>query len=460
MINILEENTATSHIFNIHAAAVLLEEGWVENVRLVISAGCVRDIVRGVKPLPCDACFDFIIPGLDNVHSHAFQRAMSGLAERRGSGQDSFWSWRNLMYNQALALDPDALEVIASWAFMEMLEAGFTRVGEFHYLHHDRHGQPYDDPAEMAKRIVAAARTSGIALTFLPVFYAHAGFGGISPHEDQRRFIHTLENFARLWQECHALMDEIPAGQLGLAIHSLRATTPEELQQLVLLGENRPIHIHIAEQVKEVEDCLQWSGARPVEWLFDNAPVNDHWTLIHATHMNVQEIKALAKSGATAGLCPITEANLGDGIFPMPIFLEQGGHFAIGSDSNILISIAQELRQLEYSQRLSQRVRNVIADAGQSTGLRLLMETVRGGARSVQGTGHIAIGKRADFVSLTSEDWVDLSLETLLDQWIFGRGIAVDCVFVGGKKRVDAGRHLDRDTISAHFSRVMRKLRA
>jgi len=464
-------------VINIHAGAALLQEGWAANVRISVEMGRIVRIEINTKPHNGDDSHAYLLPGLDNVHSHAFQRAMSGLTEQRGKGryegrhgggkhggkqeeQDSFWSWRRLMYIQALAIEPDEMEAIACQLYMEMLEAGFTRVGEFHYLHHGRDGKPYATLSEMARAVASAAQTTGIGLTLLPVFYAHAGFGGMQPQQEQRRFINSLESFARLWQECDDLMATLPNARLGMAAHSLRAVTPSELQNLISLAADKPIHIHIAEQVKEIEDCLAATGARPVQWLMDNAPVGENWTLIHATHMDEKEIAALASSGAIAGLCPITEANLGDGIFPMPSFLAQNGQFAIGSDSNIMISIAQELRQLEYSQRLNLRIRNVIAEAGRSTGQMLYDTALCGGAKSIHGNGSLQVGSRADFITLRAQDWADFSATTLLDQWIFGQGIKVDCVFVAGKKRVDAGCHLDRDMIVPHFARVMRKLRS
>jgi len=446
---------------NIYAKAALLKQGWVKNVRLVIEKGKITAIKTGVASDGTDERYDYIIPGMDNVHSHAFQRAMSGLAERRGEGQDNFWSWRHLMYKQALQLDPDDMQAIAAQLYMEMLEAGFTRVGEFHYLHHDRDGRPYANLCEMAQSIASAAQTTGIGLTLLPVFYAHSGFGGGVPHDEQRRFINTIDGFVQLWQQCENLISSFGShGQLGLAIHSLRAATYEEMQHLLPLAINKPVHIHIAEQVKEVEDCLEFFQARPVEWLLNNAPVDENWTLIHATHITPIEVMAVAKSGAVAGLCPITEANLGDGIFPMPDFLEFGGKFSIGSDSNIVISAVQELRQLEYSQRLNLHSRNVVAATGQSTGLRLFEEALRGGAKSIMGTGEVDVGKSADFVTLKVQDWADFSSNTLIDQWIFGQGIDVDCVFVAGKKRVEQGLHLDRAVIEPHFTATMRKLRS
>ena len=285
---------------------------------------------------------------------------MSGLAERRGPGADNFWSWRETMYRFALDMTPDQVEAVAAQAYVEMLEAGFTRVGEFHYLHHAPDGRPYDDVAEMSARIVAAADATRIGLTLLPVFYAHSGFGGAPPGDAQRRFICDLDLYARLVERARGLVRTLDGADLGLAPHSLRAVTPGELEAVGALAPERPLHIHIAEQVAEVDACLAWSGARPVEWLLDHADVGPRWCLIHATHMTPDETRRLAASGAVAGLCPITEANLGDGLFNAPDFVGRGGRFGIGTDSNVQIALADELRLLEYGQRLFHRARNVL----------------------------------------------------------------------------------------------------
>ena len=355
----------------IFAENALIGGEWASNVSLTIEHGNVRSIERNAIPAATDERHRLIVPGMANLHSHAFQRAMAGLTEVRGSTSDSFWSWRTLMYKFALSMTPDDIEAVAAQLYMEMLEAGFTRVGEFHYLHHDRDGRHYANIGEHAERIGAASAATGIALTLLPVFYARSGFGGMAPTEGQRRFINSVESFSTLMEECRKITSALPGGQLGIAPHSLRAATPEELRDVLPMAGGGPIHIHIAEQTKEVEDCIAWSGARPVEWLLANMPVDERWCLIHATHMTEAETRDMARRGAIAGLCPITEANLGDGIFPAPAFLEEGGQFGVGSDSNISISVAHELRQLEYSQRLGLRSRNVVALPQQSTGTRL-----------------------------------------------------------------------------------------
>ena len=342
-----------------------------------------------------------------------------------------------------------------------MLEAGFSRVGEFHYLHHDRDGKPYANIAELGERIAAAASATGIGLTLLPVFYAHSTFGGAAPNEGQRRFINSLDSFARLLDGCRTAATSLEGAIVGVAPHSLRAVTPDELAAVAVMTGDAPIHIHVAEQVKEVDDCLAWSGMRPVEWLLSHADVGARWCLIHATHMTDAETRAMAKSGAIAGLCPITEANLGDGTFAAPAFIEHGGRFGIGSDSNVLIGLPDELRQLEYSQRLALRARNVLAVAGGSTGRALFEAALEGGGAAL-GTGLPALmaGASADFISLdaTRPSLAGKSGDAILDAWIFANGTGVDCVWVRGRKLVEAGRHHRRDDIAAKFRATMLEL--
>ncbi|MDI6024925.1 formimidoylglutamate deiminase [Corticibacterium sp. UT-5YL-CI-8] len=443
------------------ARSALLPEGWRRDVRLTFADGRIATVETGVAAQAGDESHDVVLPGMPNLHSHAFQRAMAGLAERRGPGDDSFWSWRTTMYRFALSMTPEQVEAVASQLYMEMLEAGFSRVGEFHYLHHDRDGTAYGDIAEMAGRIGAAAAETGIGVTLLPVFYAHSGFGGAAPVEGQRRFINTVDSFSRLFERCGEVVRALPGAVLGLAPHSLRAVTPEELKAVVELGGDRPIHIHVAEQVKEVEDCIAWSGARPVDWLLDHAPVDKNWCLIHATHMTDHETRRMAESGAVAGLCPITEANLGDGIFNARHFLEEGGRFGIGSDSNIRISLPGELSQLEYSQRLALRARNVFALKPEtSTGQALYEQAVAGGGLALGANGGLAAGNRADFLSLDTSAVPYLPMDDLLDNWIFADGIKVDCVWTSGRKQVENGRHRLRDTIGRRFLHTMQKLLA
>ncbi|MBD9371860.1 formimidoylglutamate deiminase [Rhizobium sp. ARZ01] len=442
----------------IFAREALLPAGWARGVRIWLEEGHISAIETGVPAAAADERHGAIVPGMANLHSHAFQRAMAGLAEMRGPGSDSFWSWREVMYRFALTMTPEQVEAVAAQLYVEMLEAGFTRVGEFHYLHHDSDGCPYDDIAEMAERIVSATSATGIGLTLLPVLYAHSSFGGAAPGEGQRRFINDRDAYARLLARCRELTARLPGGVTGVAPHSLRAVTPGELADVVAMAGDGPIHIHIAEQVKEVEDCIAWSGKRPVEWLLENATVDGRWCLIHATHMIKAETRGVAETGAIAGLCPITEANLGDGTFPAGEFLAQDGRYGVGSDSNVLIGLGDELRQLEYSQRLAHRARNVLAAPGGSTGRALFDGAVNGGAAALGAGSGIETGKPADFVSLRPYHDVPISGDGLLDSWIFARGVGVDCVWVNGRKLVKDGRHHAREAIARSFSEAMRAL--
>jgi formiminoglutamate deiminase len=444
----------------LHAATALLAEGWRKNVRLTLADGQIAAIETDVAPDSGDERHALLLPAMPNLHSHAFQRAMAGLAEVRGPANDSFWSWRTVMYKFALSMTPDHVEAVAAKLYMEMLEAGFCRVGEFHYLHHDKDGSPYANIAEMAERIGAASAETGIGLTLLPVLYAHSGFGGADPIEGQRRFINSADDFARLMDGCRQVTGRLSGAEIGVAPHSLRAVTPDELSVAIRLAGDGPIHIHVAEQVKEVEDCLAWSGARPVQWLLDHAPVDQRWCLIHATHMTDDETRRMAKSGAIAGLCPITEANLGDGTFSAPLFLSEGGRFGIGSDSNILISVAEELRQLEYSERLALRARNVIASTGGSTSQALFEQALAGGGAALKAPSGLVAGNYADIVSLDSSAVSYLSEDRLLDHWIFAGGVAVDSVWALGRKQVENGRHLRRDLIDRRFIAAMNELLA
>src|SRR5579864_7802405 len=341
--------------------SALLPEGWAAGVRLTTVDGRIERIEAGSVSGEADERHAIGVPGVPNVHSHAFQRGLAGLTERRGMQSDSFWTWRELMYQFVERMDPDQLEAVTALAFAEMLEGGFTRVGEFHYLHHDREGMPFSDPGELASRVVAAAASTGIGLTLLPTLYAHGGFGGAPPSARQRRFISDPERFARIVEASRKAVGSLTFGSCGVAAHSLRAVTPSELAAVVGLSQGGVIHLHIAEQTREVEDCVAWCGRRPVEWLLENCPVDERWCLVHATHASGAELREVAARGAVVGLCPVTEASLGDGIFPAGEFLAAAGRIGIGSDSNIRVDAAEELRTLEYSQRLALRARNVLA---------------------------------------------------------------------------------------------------
>jgi formiminoglutamate deiminase len=440
---------------------VLLPEGWARHARIEIADGRIARIETGVDPSPADERHAFAIPGLANVHSHAFQRGMAGLAERHGPSGDNFWTWREVMYRFLDRLAPEDVRVIASLAYMEMLERGFTRVGEFHYLHHDRSGEHFADIAEMARAIATAAGETGIALTLLPVFYAHGNFGGAPPVAGQRRFLSDVDSFAKLFESCKRVISNIPDAILGVAPHSLRAATPAELMEIASLAGHAPIHIHAAEQTKEVDDCLAWSGARPVEWLLHHANINEFWTLIHATHMTGSEASALARTGAVAGICAVTEANLGDGVFRAQEFLAAGGRFGIGTDSNVHIDAAEELRSVEYAQRLTRQARNLwTSTPGASTGRALFDGALAGGARSLgDGVAGIRIDASADLVSFDPEDpaLANRSGDAILDSWIFA-GARIDCVWRRGQRRVSRGRHMARNRIETDYRRVLHQL--
>ena len=446
----------------VHFQSALLPEGWAANVRVAFAKGAIASVERNVSAQAGDERASLGLPGMSNVHSHAFQRAMAGLTEHRGPNADSFWTWRELMYRFVGRITPDDAEAFAAQAYMEMLEAGFTRVGEFHYLHHDPEGRPYADLAEMVGRIVVAAGHTGIALTLLPVFYAHSGFGGLPPSEGQRRFISGLDQFAKLMELSRKVAALLAGTVVGVAPHSLRAVTPAELAAIQVLAGDGPIHIHAAEQVREVEDCVAWSGQRPVEWLLGAMPVDRRWCLIHSTHVNPDETVRLARSGAVAGLCPITEANLGDGIFPATDFVKAGGSFGIGTDSNVLINVGQELRQLEYSQRLRDRVRNALAGgADRSTGRVLYEMALAGGAQAMGVRTGISVGAPADLFSLRTGNvmFAGRSEDRLLDTFIFAGGDAcIDSVWRGGKRVVENGRHRARANIEARYRATLERL--
>jgi formimidoylglutamate deiminase len=447
----------------LHFQSALLPSGWASDVRVRIEHGVFAHIESGVGARAGDESAAIGLPGMPNLHSHAFQRGMAGLTEQRGPSHDTFWTWRELMYRFLAHMTPDDVEAITAQAYVEMLESGFTRVGEFHYLHHDPSGQPYTDLAEMSTRIAAAAERTGIALSLLPVFYAHGGFAGAAPSGGQRRFINDPDRYARLLEASRGLVARLPHGRVGIAPHSLRAVTPEELTAIVALAPNphEPIHIHAAEQTREVEECVAWSGQRPIEWLLNAAAIDRRWCIVHATHMTQAETQALARSGAIAGLCPISEANLGDGYFPALEFLAAGGAFGIGTDSNVAISVAEELRMLEYGQRLQLRARNLLSTADKSTGRVLFEVALRAGAQALGAPAAIAIGAPADLIALDANhpSCVGRSRDQLLDSWIFAaaRG-CIDRVWRGGVQVVANGRHRDREAVGARYRSVLEGL--
>lgn len=443
------------------AENALLPGGWARDVLLQWDAtGQLQSVAPGSVAGSAPRGAGPVIPGMPNLHSHAFQRAFAGLTEYRGESQDSFWSWRNLMYRFAAQITPESLEAIATWLYVEMLEAGYTSVCEFHYVHHDRDGRPYADDATLSLALLRAARNASIGITLLPVLYQTSGFGAKPPRADQARFIRSTDNMLALLERLAPLAREQGAG-LGLAPHSLRAVPPDSLtaavQGLTAIDARAPIHIHIAEQTQEVDDCVAWSGQRPVQWLLENAPVDARWCLVHATHMTPQEYADAARAGAVAGICPTTEANLGDGIFDMPRWLGHGGVWGVGSDSHACVNAAEELLALEYSQRLSLRQRNVLAGAAQpQVGTALWLASVQGGAQAAgRSIGGLAVGQQADFAVLDPAHiaLAGLPVESLLSAHVFGshRTSALRDLWVGGVQRVAAGRHALHESAAAAF---------
>jgi formimidoylglutamate deiminase len=445
----------------LHAKTALLPEGWANDVRIEIADGRIARVQAGVPGAGALGC---LLPAPVNLHSHAFQRAMAGMTERRGAGQDSFWTWRQLMYRFLDRLTPEDVQAIAAFVQMEMAEAGYAAVAEFHYLHHAPDGSAYADRAEMSVRIAAAAADSGLGLTLLPVLYQRGGCDGRALGAGQRRFGNDPDGFGALWESAARAVVRLPGdARLGVAPHSLRAVSPEGLGFARDLAPDAPLHLHLAEQVAEVDEVQAAYGARPVEWLLAKQPVDARWCLIHCTQMQPHETEALARTGAVAGLCPITEANLGDGIFDGVRFAGAGGRWGVGSDSNVRISLTEELRLLEYSQRLQGRGRAMLATADRSTGRVLLDRAAAGGAQAAgRGRGVIAQGEWADLLALDTgaTDLEGRAGDALLDAWIFaGDDRMVQHVWSAGRPIVQDGQHVRRGPITQGYRRVMARLR-
>ncbi|WP_409970407.1 formimidoylglutamate deiminase [Piscinibacter sp.] len=446
------------------APHALLPDGWARDVLLVWDAsgtltGATPDAagIAGVR-----RAAGAVLPGMPNLHSHAFQRAFAGLAEYRGDPADSFWTWRERMYRFAAALTPDTLEDIATHLYIEMLRAGYTSVCEFHYVHHDPQGQFFADAAEMSLRIVAAARSAGIGLTLLPVLYQAGGFGGRAPLQQQRRFTNSVDGLLRIVERLRAT-----EARIGVAPHSLRAVAPQALGEVVAglhaMDPQAPVHIHVAEQQREVDDCIAWCGQRPVQWLLDHAAIDARWCLVHATHFDADESRTLAHTGATVGLCPSTEANLGDGVFAAPAYVGAGGHWGIGSDSHASVDVAEELRLLEYTQRLALQQRNVLASATHaSVAESMWLSAVAGGARAAgRRIGGLAVGQRADFVVLADDGVLQgLSADQQLASHVFAShpDRSLRETWVGGDCRVKDGDHLLSGEARERFVRARAKL--
>ena len=469
----------------LYAENILLADGWASQQTITIENGLITAITSGKDP-QAEIVDGAVIPGMVNCHSHAFQRAFAGFSEQGSEGQDSFWTWRKVMYKFLAQLTCEDAQVIAKQLYIEMLKMGYTRVAEFHYLHHDIDGSVHCSEndseknshsgstscsglATMAKAIFQAAKESGIGLTLLPVLYQHAGFGEKKPNDGQKRFINSSEQFNWLVSDCFALSEEFINTNIGIAPHSLRAVDKNSLIKAVThvrsLDSKAPIHIHIAEQQQEVSDCLAHYNKRPVQWLLDNIELDSQWCLIHATHIDAKERQGIIAKQAIAGICPTTEANLGDGIFPTTEFLAQGGTFAIGSDSHISVNPIEELRWLEYAQRLIKQQRAILATTEQaSVGQNLWQKAALGGAQSTNSnTGCLAVGKQADLLVLdhNQTQLFASSKQHLLDSVIFAsqQNLVAD-VMVNGQWVIRNKQHAEQQESAENFAKLLTKLSA
>ncbi|WP_068544481.1 formimidoylglutamate deiminase [Thalassotalea crassostreae] len=448
------------------AENILLSDGWHQNQTLTIDNGIITDIHSG-KDDDATVLSGPVIPGMINCHSHAFQRGFAGFSEQGSETNDSFWTWRKIMYQFVDNISVEQAQVIASQLYIEMLKAGYTRVAEFHYLHHDKDGSNHPELSAMAKAIFAASKSTGIGLTMLPVMYRFSGFGPLPAVAGQKRFINSIEQFNQLVSDCFEITQHQENCNVGIAPHSLRAVDKESLVAAVNhvrgLDDKAPIHIHIAEQQKEVNDCIAHYNKRPVQWLLDNMPLDQHWCLIHATHIDEQEVDGIIASSAIAGICPTTEANLGDGIFPTTEFMAKGGQVAIGSDSHISVSAIEEIRLLEYAQRLIKQQRAILANnKTRSVGQNLWQHAAKAGALSTScNSGELAIGKQADLLVLNSEQTRLFANQNknLLDSFIFAsQQNPINDVMVNGQWQIQNGEHKLQQLSADAFAKALRDI--
>jgi len=456
-------------VAKIWSSSALLPQGWAESVEIRLDdEGNIAQVATDVTYSDGERAA-VLVPGIANVHSHAHQRAMAGLGERAGQtaegAKDSFWTWRKVMYHYLERIQPEHLFHICTQLYLEMLKAGYTCVGEFQYLHHAIDGTPYANRAEMSLQCMNAAATVGLGFTALPVLYRYGGFGAAEPLASQKRFLNDSDDFVKIVDSLQAASKTDANTSVGIAPHSLRAISRSLLKDVINSCDDTlaAIHLHIAEQTREVDDCLAWSQQRPVDWLFDHFEVDHHWCLIHATHMSAEETAKMAKSGCIAGLCPTTEANLGDGFFNAVEYFNANGCWAIGSDSHISIDPIEELRWLEYGQRLATRNRNVLVSTQQrNTGRNLLDGALAGGAQACgRKIGRIESGYRGDFILLDDQHprLYGRAEDDLIDSWIFsGNANLVSSVYVGGEKVIDQGHHANEEAIADNFRRTLDQL--
>jgi formimidoylglutamate deiminase len=460
-----------------HFQSVFLPQGWTKDVRVAVSdLGLISEIdtatVAGAEEFSAtERVHGIVVPGMSNAHSHAFQRGMAGNTEYRLSARDSFWTWRRAMYQLANRIEPDDLEILATQLFVEMLKSGYTSVAEFHYLHRQKGGIPYPAANALWEAIGNAASSAGIGLTFLPTLYQTSDFGGQTLKAEQARFASDTDAFLR------ALEDRIgsdrrsrsPTQRTGAAFHSLRAVPLQNLRHAALalreLEPALPLHIHVAEQMLEVRACVRETGRRPIELLLDTGLLNEHWCLVHATHATAAELKGIAQSGAAVCVSISTEANLGDGFFDTARFFKAGGRLAIGSDSQSTVNPAEELRWLEYQQRLRKRRRAALADRAQPhVGTRLWRDAAEHGARAIgQPAGAIEVGRRADWLVLEAEhaSMAGAAPDTALDHLLFAGGdAAIRDVMVAGRWVIKDRRHAAEEELRPRFAALARRLAA
>ena len=448
---------------------ILQENGWVENTKITVGeSGDIQAIETFDEAETSGEILGYALPGFQNAHSHAFQYAMAGLAERhdQSAQSDDFWGWREAMYNLALSVEPDQMEAIASMLYAEMLQHGYTHVAEFHYLHHDKSGKKYEDLAEMGNRLVAAAKTAGIGITLVPIFYQKGGFGK-SPESRQRRFIsESPDDYLKLLEASVEASRNYENANVGLGIHSLRAVEGSDLIEAINSGAaGMPIHIHVSEQIKEVEDALSYLGKRPVEWLLDHLELNDRYNLVHATHLNNEETVALAQSGANVVLCPSTEGNLGDGIFPLRKFQNEGGSWSIGTDSHVGLNPFEELRILDYGQRLTTNKRNTfgIGKNGDSGEFAINMVTTAG--RKAMGdfsTAYFELGKKLNVCVLNAAAplLAETSKSNRCSTMVYSLDAsAISNTITHGKLVVQNGEHIKQQAIVKQFAKIIANLK-
>ncbi len=444
--------------------SLLQNNGWVSPAFVSVDEkGLIQNLTSEKPEGEVETIDGFALPGFQNSHSHAFQYAMAGLAENHPTGvDDDFWTWREEMYKCALSVEPDHVEAIAAILYAEMLRVGYTHVAEFHYLHHSKDGKPYSNLAEMGERLIAAAKTAGIKITLVPVFYQKGNFGQ-DPQPRQRRFISkTVDAYFQLLEASRNVLKNYADASLGLSVHSLRAVDLDDVKTTFNQGpKDLPFHLHVSEQKKEVSDCLAFCNRRPMQWLLENLPVNERFHLVHSTHLNDDELKSLAKSKANVVLCPSTEGNLGDGIFRMKEYVRLGGHWSIGTDSHIGLNPLEEFRMIDYRQRLVTNHRNTFEGDAASY---LVNESIASGRKAMGATSsnNFEVGKPFDAVVFNSKSHLlsETSEKNRLASILYTSDSSrIIGSIVNGKWVTKNGHHNNGRIIKDNFTKAMRELK-